>query len=175
MINEYGKSKTFSMRKTFLMFCMSAIKVMSYQAFKKHFFDLYIGLASDPVPNVRIMFLNSVCAIRPYLELDPPALNIFNNVLSNFLMDQSQTVFELTSQVDLRLLKLKRQPFFAATKQEEQNRLSSEARLKERDLNEEEAKVKAGDANKNKIEFLTTAFQLSNMFGKKNMMAPGMF
>lgn len=107
--------------------------------------------------DVRITFLNTVCNVRPYLELDPPSLNLFNVALSNFLMDTSQTVYELTSQVDLKLLKLKRQPFFGATKQEETNRINAEAKLKERDTNEEEAKVKAGDTNKNKLEFLTTA------------------
>ena len=89
MINDYGKSKTFSLRKTFIMFCSSAIKVLSYQTFKQHFFELYLSLSSDKVPDVRITFLNSVCNIRPYLELDPPALNLFNVALSNFLMDTS--------------------------------------------------------------------------------------
>jgi hypothetical protein len=116
MVQEFGKSKTFSLRKTFIMFCSSAIKVLSYQTFKQHFFDLYLSLAADKVTDVRITFLNSVCSIRPYLELDPTALNLFNIALSGFLMDLSQTVFELTSQVDLKLLKLKRQPLFGASK-----------------------------------------------------------
>jgi hypothetical protein len=167
MVQEFGKSKTFSLRKTFIMFCSSAIKVLSYQTFKQHFFDLYLSLAADKVTDVRITFLNSVCNIRPYLELDPTALNLFNIALSGFLMDLSQTVFELTSQVDLKLLKLKRQPCFGASKQEEANRMNAEGKLKERDQFEEEAKVKAGDSNKNKLEFLTTALQLQTMLGKK--------
>ena len=45
--------------------------------------------------------------------------------------------------------------------------MNAEAKLKERDVNEEEAKVKAGDSNKNKLEFLTTALQLQTMLGRK--------
>lgn len=45
--------------------------------------------------------------------------------------------------------------------------MNAEAKLKERDQFEEEAKVKAGDSNKNKLEFLTTALQLQTMLGKK--------
>jgi hypothetical protein len=89
MINEYGKSKTFSLRKTFIIFCSAAIKIMSYQIFKKHFFDLYLSLATDRITDVRITFLNSVVSVRPYLELDPHALNLFNIALSGFLMDPS--------------------------------------------------------------------------------------
>jgi hypothetical protein len=73
----------------------------------------------------------------------------------------------LTGQIDLKLLKLKRQPFFGATKQEETNRINAETKLKERDQNEEDAKVKVGDSTKNKLEFLTTALQLQTMLGRK--------
>jgi hypothetical protein len=52
MVQEFGKSKTFSLRKTFIMFCSSAIKVLSYQTFKQHFFDLYLSLAADKVTDV---------------------------------------------------------------------------------------------------------------------------
>jgi hypothetical protein len=40
-------------------------------------------------------------------------------------------------------------------------------KLKERDHNEEEAKAKAGDTAKNKLEFLTTALQLQTMIGRR--------
>jgi hypothetical protein len=65
-------------------------------------------MADDKIADVRIAFLNSVVELRPYLELDSSALNEFNLVLSTFLMDQSPTIFELTNQVDMKLLRLKR-------------------------------------------------------------------
>lgn len=54
-------------------------------------------MSSDKVPDVKITFLNSVCEMRPYLELDQQSLNEFNNCLGNFLLDQPSVIFELTS------------------------------------------------------------------------------
>jgi hypothetical protein len=70
---------------------------MSFETFKKHFFTLYLNMAEDKIADVRIAFLNSVVEVRPYLELDPSALNEFNPILSSFLLDQSPTIFELTN------------------------------------------------------------------------------
>jgi hypothetical protein len=89
-------------------------------------------------------------------------------------MDQSSTIFELSNQIDMRLLKLKRQQGgFGVSKTEEQTKLSHEQRMKERDATEIEARTKlggcggaAGDNTRNKIEFMTM-FTLAGMF-KKN-------
>lgn len=75
------------MRKCFIIFCTSAIKVLSYKSFKQHFMPVYLEMAKDKIQDVRIAFLNSVTAIRPYLELDQGSLNEFNICLSTFLMD----------------------------------------------------------------------------------------
>ena len=97
ILSDFASSKSFSSRKVYVMFCASAIKVMSYSTFKQHFFESYIRMASDQVTDVKIAFLNTVCDVRPFFENDPSALNEFNVCLSNFLMDPSSTIFELTS------------------------------------------------------------------------------
>lgn len=83
-------------------------------------------MAEDRIADVRISFLNSAVEVRPYLELDPTALNEFNLVLSTFLMDQSPTIFELTNQVDMKLLRLKRSINMVAAKAEEASRVAFE-------------------------------------------------
>lgn len=113
---EFALSKTFTLRKCFIKFCVAAVNVMSFEQFRTHFFDLYLKLAEDKIQDVRIAFLNSVCTIRPFLELDTAALNDFNVCLNNFMMEQSTTIFELTNQVDMKLLKMKRQANFGASK-----------------------------------------------------------
>jgi hypothetical protein len=65
-------------------------------------------MAKDKVQDVRIAFLNSATAIRPYLELDQSSLSEFNLCLSTFLMDETPVIFEITSSLDMKLLKLKR-------------------------------------------------------------------
>jgi hypothetical protein len=83
-------------------------------------------MSADKVTDVKITFLNTVCEMRPYLELNPQSLNDFNICLGNFLLDQSSVIFELTSQIDMKLIRLKRQPHFGASRSEEQLRLGYE-------------------------------------------------
>lgn len=45
IVNEYAKSNTFTLRKCFILFCVSAVHLMSFQLFKKHFFALYLSMA----------------------------------------------------------------------------------------------------------------------------------
>lgn len=78
-------------------------------------------MSTDKVTDVKITFLNSVCEMRPYLELDQHSLNEFNNCLGNFLLgDQSSVIFDLTSQIDMKLIRLKRQPHFGASQKSEE-------------------------------------------------------
>lgn len=173
IVNDFGKSKTFAMRKCFIMFCVSAVQVLSFETFKQHFYALYLSMAEDKIADVRISFLNSVVEVRPYLELDPASLNEFNLVLSAFLMDQSPTIFELTNQVDMKLLRLKRSINLAGKKAEEAERVAHEQKLKDRDIFETEQRLQNGGDKKSKIE-LVTIYHFSNML-KKNRGNPILF
>jgi|LauGreDrversion4_2_1035121.scaffolds.fasta_scaffold266888_2 hypothetical protein len=75
------------MRKCFIIFCTAVIKVVSFKTFKQHFMELYLATAKDKIQDVRLAFLNSVTAVRPFLELDQASLNDFNVCISSFLMD----------------------------------------------------------------------------------------
>lgn len=126
VVNDLGRSKTFALRKCFIMCCVSAVQVLSFETFKQHFFNLYLKMAEDKIADVRISFLNSAVEVRPYLEQDPTSLNEFNLVLSTFLLDQSPTIFELTNQVDMKLLRLKRSINLVEKKAEDAQRVAFE-------------------------------------------------
>jgi len=141
------------MRKCFILFCMSAIRVLSFKTFKQHFMQLYLDMGKDKIQEVRIAFLNSVTSIRPFLELDQSSLNDFNLCLSSFLMDQTPVIFEITSSLDMKLLKLKRSINQGLLIEDEAVKQEHEQRLQERDTFEIEVRMTSDDSkNKNSIE-----------------------
>ena len=96
MQTEFALSPSFTHRKSFIIVCTEVVSKISFGIFMEHFFDSYLLMAQDKVTDVKIQFLNSVCSVRPYLELLPNCLNQFNVALSGMLNDQSQFIYEMT-------------------------------------------------------------------------------
>lgn len=61
--------------------------------------------------------------------------------MENFENDTSLTVADMASQIELKIMKLRRQPNFNDPKTEEPLRVQAESKLNERDLHEVEKKI----------------------------------
>jgi hypothetical protein len=68
IINDFAKSSSFVLRKTFIAFCISAVKVFSFKTFRTFFLECYLNMFHDKVSEVRMKFLQSAPSIRPYFE-----------------------------------------------------------------------------------------------------------
>jgi hypothetical protein len=89
------------LRKAYISFCMSAIKIFSFKTFKTFFLEDYMSMVEDPVMEVRMKFLQSAPIIRPFLEQEIDLILMFNNSL-NFLQtqDPSKTIIELAQKIN---------------------------------------------------------------------------
>lgn len=57
VITEYAKSSSFVLRKAYIGFCISAVKIFSFKTFKQYFLEDYMAMVNDPVAEVRMKFL----------------------------------------------------------------------------------------------------------------------
>ena len=57
-------------RRSYILFCKHAVKLMSRDFFKANFMREYLKLAADRVPSVRMEFVNSLLVIKPYFDED---------------------------------------------------------------------------------------------------------
>lgn len=56
-MQEYARSNSFVLRKTYISVCIAAVKIFSFKTFKSYFLDDYMLMVNDPVAEVRMKFL----------------------------------------------------------------------------------------------------------------------
>ena len=102
--NDLAESSSCVLRKTFLLFCNSAVNTFSRSFFKQHFLPSYIGMSSDKVAAVRMEFARSFLHVKPFLESDPSLANELMNLLDHMHSDIDRDVVEAVEICDYELL-----------------------------------------------------------------------
>lgn len=108
LIEEFGKSKSYWDRLTFLEISHHVIERFSRKFFKTHFIEHVLALSKDPVPNVRMKF----CHILPLLKqvLRPPSdvelLAIVKENTSLLTLDADPDVIEAAKNAQQELRKI---------------------------------------------------------------------
>lgn len=68
VITHLAESGAFTMRKCFISLCRYGAGKFTRQYFLDNFYELFMKLAKDKVPNVRIDFAKSLADIRPWFD-----------------------------------------------------------------------------------------------------------
>lgn len=67
---ELGKSKSWSKRKSFIIFCKYAAKYLPFDFFKKFLLADYIKFSQDKISQIRKEFAESLLDVKPYCDCD---------------------------------------------------------------------------------------------------------
>ena len=137
---ELSQGSSLIYRNTYIQFCIESIKVFSYRFFREEFLGPYLGLAADPVPSVKISFLNSLPFIRPYLDHDVDTVIEINNLIAALKDDLAADVQEQAENIDVDMTRTKTVSKFS--KDTEDKRVLHEDSLGMREKQEEENRKK---------------------------------
>jgi hypothetical protein len=68
VITDLAEAGAFTMRKCFISLCRYSAGKFTRQFFIDNFYDCFIALAKDKVPNVRIDLAKSMVDIKPWFD-----------------------------------------------------------------------------------------------------------
>jgi len=100
-VNTFALGNGFVLRKTFITFCAEAIQVFSFKMFREHFLESYLVLTNDPIDQVKVHFLKSVLASRPYIQQDVDLMIRFNNLLTQLRLSEIDSVAFAAERLDI--------------------------------------------------------------------------
>jgi hypothetical protein len=119
---DLADSPSCVLRKTFILFCNTAVETFSRGFFKSHFLPSYLSLHKDKVACVRMEFAHSVRKIKPALDYDASLSNELISILTQMHGDADPDVVEAVQQSDYELLQMKKR-----TKEQEKAASASDA------------------------------------------------
>jgi hypothetical protein len=140
------------------------------KSFRENFLDLYLKMANDKIPEVRVAFLNYAPVIRPYFEPDVDLFLKFNNLLNTLQLDQSYIVSNAAIKANDELRKNKVQLINIINVDDEKAKQDREVLLSQRVKFEEELKKKkVEEPEDSKFDYLTLLVNTTKKYGNGNI------
>lgn len=109
VIDDLAKSTTFTMRKTFVLFCRLAVIQFTRKFFEENFYDAYLSLAKDRVPQVRMEFVRGLLDIKPFLDYNQQKSIELTERISELKGDKDDDVADASENTDLELMRTRKQ------------------------------------------------------------------
>ncbi len=136
-----------------MFICAQAVGRLQLAYFEENFYDCYLEMCTDRVPQVRMEFARSLLHLKPYLEPSKNKSLLLSERIDKLKMDKDRDVADATESVDYELL-LTRKKILKELEVKEVEGGAWQKKLDAREAREtEEKKKRMEEDEENKYEY----------------------